>query len=73
MWVARDGGGWWVVAVGDGSVALMLGALSSIVAVYCLGSWLGVATVSLSLSFSLALVVSGRPYTWALGAVGSGW
>ena len=30
--MASDGGGWWVVAVGDGDVALVLGALSSIVA-----------------------------------------
>ena len=74
VWVARDGGGWWVVAVGDGSVALVLGALLSIVAVCSLGSWLGVATSSSSSSsFSLVLVVSGRPYMWALGGVGSGW
>ena len=57
-------------AIGDGDMALVLGALSSIVAVCCLGSWLGVATSS---SFSLVLVVSGRPYARVLVAVGSGW
>ena len=60
-------------AVGDGDVALVLGVLTSIVAGCCLGSWLGVATSSSSSSYSLVLVVSGRPYTWALVAVGSGW
>ena len=60
-------------AVGNGDVALVLGALTLIVAGCCLGSWLGVATSSSLSSFSLVLVVSGRPYLWALVAVGSGW
>ena len=43
------------VAVGDGDVVLMLGVLSSIVAMCSLGSWLGIATSS---SFLLLVVVS---------------
>ena len=58
-----------MVAIGDGDVVLMLGALSSIMAMCWLGSWLGIA---MSLLFLLVLVVSGWPYRWALVAVGSG-
>ena len=70
LWVASDGGGWWVVAFGKGDVALVLGALLSIMAVCWLGLWLGVATSS---SFLLVLVVSSQLYRWVLVAVGSRW